>query len=373
MFIYFIILFFSTTSLICSELFQVKTYVEEIPHNRECYLSGDLDGTESRIGIFEVNNDTSNLLISFHAKTDEINDFTESIKYIVQYMNSTYGITINHACFAASGIASKNKDYASVHGFFTIKSKKLLAKVPLKTAIIVNDLFVVGYGLNAINQNHIIHLYGDIPKKENKNDLRAIISAGAGIGSSTITWDSEVQHYITHPGEAGLLEFSPTNKLEYQLANHTKNFYGRKATYWANLASGSGITRMYSIFKLMNSYHDSLNLDKHDPAIILNNPQDELCKATTDLFFKLFGRFARNYVWTILPYGGLYITGSIPQNHSDLFTAHFASAYNDPRFYKELREIPVYLVTDPNVGLYGAVEFLRLELNKNNPAAQNQD
>jgi len=343
---------------------EMKTHVDTIPENTECLLGADIGGTKSSVGIFEVKDDKANLLISLHKKTNEIGDFTEEINDVVQYMYNTYGIVINHACIAAPGVATKNKDHSKVHGLFDIDSKELLEKTSLKTAIIVNDLFVVGHGLDAIDQDKIVHLYGDIPEEKNYNSIRAIISAGTGIGSSTITWDSEKKQFITHPGEAGMIEFAPTNKLEYALANHTKNYYGRKATYWANVASGSGITRIYSVLKLMGNHHDSLNLDDHDPKVILNNTEDELCKETTKLFFKLFGRFTRNYVWATLPYGGLFITGGIPHNHTELFIENFALNYEDPSFYKELKEIPIYVVTEPNVGLYGAVRYLQLELDQ---------
>lgn len=341
-----------------------QRYVDSIPENIECLLAADIGGTKSSIGIFEVKDDKASLLLSFHEETKNIGDFNETINELLQYLQTTYGITVNHACIGAPGVATKKRNYSSVHGLFDIRTKDLKKKTPLKTAIVVNDLFIVGHGIDVIDQNKIIHLHGDIPKEQNKNAIRAIISAGTGIGSSTISWDNENNEIICHPGEAGMLEFAPTNKLEYALANHTKNYYGRTTTYWANVASGSGITRIYSVLKLMGKHNDSLQLDDHDPKEILNNSEDELCKATTDLFFKLFGRFTRNYVWATLPYNGLYITGGIPHSYPELFKDQFSLNYNDPRFQKELKEIPIYMVTDPNIGLHGAMEYLLKDLRK---------
>jgi glucokinase len=359
-----ILLLALSTINLCASAPKIKIYTEPVPENIECYLSADIGGTNSSVGIFEVKNDKANLLISLHKKTNDIGDFTEEMNNVIQYLYETYGITVKHACIAAPGVATKKKNYSSVHGIFDIRTKDLIKKTPLETAIIVNDLFVVGHGLDTIDQDKIIHLYGDIPKEKNQHDIRAIISAGTGIGSSTITWDSENKEYITHPGEAGMLEFAPTNKFEYALANHTKNYYGRSAAYWANVASGSGITRIYSVLKLMGKHYDSLSLDDHDPKVILDHSEDELCKATADLFFKLFGRFARNYTWATLPYGGLYIVGGLPNKHPELFTANFTPNYEDPRFLKELKGVPVYLVTDPNIGLHGAMQYLLLSMNK---------
>src|SRR5438309_9102298 len=145
---------------------EMKTYVDPIPKNIECLLSADIGGAKSSISIFEITNDKANLLISLHKKTNEIGDFTEEMNDVVQYMYNNYGIVINHACIAAPGVATKNKDHSNVHGLLDIDSKELLEKTSLKTAIIVNDLFVVGHGLDAIDQEKIVHLYGDITEEK---------------------------------------------------------------------------------------------------------------------------------------------------------------------------------------------------------------
>ncbi len=49
----------------------------------------------------------------------------------------------------------------------------------------------------------------------------------------------------------------------------------------------------------------------------------------------------------------------------ELFAEKFASAYEDPQFHKELKQIPIYLVKDSNVGLYGAVNYLLSEMKDN--------
>ena len=359
---YALLLLISSINLFSYDTLELTPYVETIPNNTECYIGADIGGIESRFGIFKVKKNIPTLLFSLSTKTKSITKFDDVINDVIAYAQNNYNITINHACIAAPGVTTKNKDFSSVHNMFDIKAKKLLKKTPLKTAIIVNNNMVIGYGIDLIDQSNIIHMYGDIPQEKNMHDFRAIIGGEAGIGSSTISWDSKRNCYITHAGEAGLLEFSPTNKLEYEFANHIKNFYNRDAAYWANFASASGITRVYSMFKLMNIYNDSLHMDKYyDSKIVLNNLDDELCNATVDFVFKLFGRFTRNYVFSILPYGGLYITNTIATGNPELFSSLFIPAYVEPKFEKELKQIPIYLITDTNVSLYGAMQYLILE------------
>src|SRR5579872_6386888 len=113
---------------------KIKRHINPIPKNIECYLGADIGGTQCIFCIFEINNNKPHLILSFTTKTDKISDFTADINNLIEYMYDTYGITINHACIAAPGVATKTRDYASVHGIFEIDSKDLIERTALKTA-----------------------------------------------------------------------------------------------------------------------------------------------------------------------------------------------------------------------------------------------
>src|SRR5229473_1057985 len=134
--LYILLLLFLTTLLNASNP-EIKTFTEPIPKNIECYLGADIGGTNSRVGIFDIQDDKPHLLITMNTETQNIRDFTETMNDVIEYVYNMYGIIINHACIAAPGVATKTKDYASVHGLFDIDSKDLLKKTSLKTAIIV--------------------------------------------------------------------------------------------------------------------------------------------------------------------------------------------------------------------------------------------
>jgi glucokinase len=337
-------------------------HVENIPRDTECILAADIGGTKSDIGIFQVIDNKPQLIISLYTETKSIHDFSETIKDILAYAYNTYGIRVHHACIAAPGVTTKTRNYSNVHGLFEIHAEELREKTSLHTALVVNDLFVVGYGLAAVDPAHIIHLCGKIPDERNPTAIRAIVSIGTGVGSSLVSWDTKRECYIAHPGEAGMLEFSPSTKQEYEFANHIKNLYGREATYWANIASGSGIMRLYSMLKLTNTYTDSLRIDDHAACTILSNPEDELCKETINLFMKFLGRFIRNYVWAVLPEGGLYMIGGVINKSYELIAEQFAAHYENSQYVEGIKHIPIYIVKDSHIGLYGAAYYLISDL-----------
>jgi glucokinase len=112
----------------------------------------------------------------------------------------------------------------------------------------------------------------------------------------------------------------------------------------------------------MNKYSDVLDLGEPDGMTILAHAYDDaLCKETTDLFFKFYARFAYNFAWTTLPFGGLYLVGPTaaryPEMLSEIFLPEF---FNCVASKKDLlKRIPIYVIdADINCELYGAAQYL---------------
>jgi len=350
--------------IIACQPLEVKTYNKVIPEDIECCIGADICGRNSDFGVFEVHDNIPTLLFSLHTKTESIKDFPKVICDVMAYAQNKYNINIKLACIGAPGIATENR--VCVYGLFDIDSKEIMKQSGLIKALVVNDLVVMGHGLEAVDKNKIIQVYGDSSRGESSQEhgIRAIIGAKAGLGSCTQIWNELIEQYITHPGEGGIVEFAPNNQLEFDMAEHIKQTWNSQVVYWDAFVSGCGIKRIYNILKLSNKYNDSLILDvAPEPAVIFAHPDDELCKATTNLFFTFYARFTRNHVFPILPYGGLYMTGSIAAKNVELFSTLFVPEYDNcvPCLQNILKRIPVYVVTDNNLSLYGAAQCLLRE------------
>jgi len=353
-----------TKLIFACEPLEIKTYNAAIPKNIECCIGADICGYNSDFGIFEVQDTIPTLLFSLHTKTKSIKDFPQVICDVMAYAQNTYNITITSACIGAPGVATENRDFACVYGLFDIDSKEIIKQSGLIRALVVNDLVVMGHGLEAVDKNNIIQVYGESRSgSSQEHGIRAIIGAKAGLGSCTQIWNELIERYITHPGEGGIVEFAPNNQFEFDMAEHLKQMRNSSIVYWDAFVSGCGIERIYNILKLSNKYHDSLLIDVPEPSVIFANPDDKLCEATINLFFTFYARFTRNHVFPILPYGGLYMTGKIAAKNVELFPTLFVPEYENcvSVLQNILNRIPVYVVTDDNVSLYGAARCLLLE------------
>jgi glucokinase len=77
------------------------------------------------------------------------------------------------------------------------------------------------------------------------------------------------------------------------------------------------------------------------------------------LFIETYGTCAGNLAVTTLPYGGFYIVGGIaPKLINQMCDGTFLNAFLDKgRMMGLLTDIPVYIVTNTEIGLQGAAYY----------------
>jgi glucokinase len=84
---------------------------------------------------------------------------------------------------------------------------------------------------------------------------------------------------------------------------------------------------------------------------------DPLAVRALDLFVSIYGAFAGNLALTTLARGGVYVSGGIaPRIAPKLKDGSFLRAFvQRDRFSDLLAAMPVRVVMNPHVGLYGAL------------------
>jgi glucokinase len=88
---------------------------------------------------------------------------------------------------------------------------------------------------------------------------------------------------------------------------------------------------------------------------------DPLAMRALDMFIAVFGAFAGNMALTTLSRGGVYIAGRIArQIAGKLGDGSFVRAFTGKgRFADMLKRYPLHIVTDPKIGLKGALNYLQ--------------
>lgn len=344
-----------------------RIYRDKIPRGEEAILVADIGGTNSNFGVFMFRDSTIQLLVSLHIKSKNIQQFTPVIKDILAYLKKTYDVDIKKAVIAAAGVVSEKRDWAKPTNLnFAIDAHEIRANTSLACVYIVNDFEIIGYGLDKINSKDLVLVNAG---KARRHANKIILGAGTGLGKCILYWNKHNNRYMPLASEGGHADFAPQTQEELDLALFIKK--KEKITCnisWEDVLSGYGIQRMYRFFQSRNKHAVSdpeFNTNGGPPPDEIFNSRngDEHSRKTFELYTKIYARCAKDFALDALALGGVYIAGGIASKNLPLFELpiFMQEFVNCGKQAALLKEVPIYVITDYNVSLYGAAEFLIVE------------
>jgi glucokinase len=178
-----------------------------------------------------------------------------------------------------------------------------------------------------------------------------------------LTYDEHFNAYVSIPSEGGHGDFPAQNNLEIQLVEFVKKFRGiSQPLSYEELLSGRGIESIYLFFRNKQELKDTQYTKEidiaDDKASLISKYKnlDSTCKETFRLFTRFYARCAKNLVLDTLARGGLYIAGGIAAKNKEIFSSKdFAEEFeNAYRRIDVLKSIPIYVIMNYDVSLYGA-------------------
>jgi glucokinase len=351
-------------------------YVDAVPTGIECILGADIGGTNSNFGFFRppslkirqagrqtgLGEEHLELLFSVHAKSQLVTDFTALVKQILEYVHAKYKIEVKYSAFAAAGVVSEHQDYVKPTNLpIVVDSKEILKQTHLHCAFIVNDFEVIGYGVDSIDPKDLVLVNAGVPRAQAN---RAIVGAGTGFGKCIMIWDRQLGRHIPSASEGGHADFAPYNLLEMDLVNYIKKErQGNCAVSWEDLLSGDGIRLIYCFFRARAQDESAAHQPPQADDIFKARKQDAHAYATFKLYAKIYARCAKNFALDALALGGVYIAGGIAAKNLPLFEKDIfmTSFINCGKQQELLKEVPIYVITDYNVSLYGVAEYMLIE------------
>jgi glucokinase len=303
------------------------------------------------------------LLCALHFKSQEVTDFSLLVLQVVTYLKERYAITIEHSCFAAAGIVPPTRDYCKPTNLsFVLKSSDICAQTGISCAVIVNDFEVIGHGITDINPRSLVHVK---PGTTQQKGHKAILGAGTGLGKCMLIWDDARSLYFPVPSEGGHADFPAQSQLEFDLVTYIQRKEKRKdAISWEDLLSGNGIGRIYAFFNSMNhgtvQQAQGAEVVRHPDEIFDARHIDKNSWRTFELYAHIYARCAKDYALDTLASAGVYIAGGIAAHNVPLFEQPcFIKEFLNCKKQKEfLKKVPLYVIADYNVSLYGAVEYM---------------
>jgi glucokinase len=372
--------------------FKQAVYTDHIARDCDYILVGDIGGTNSNFGFFKPENNNMVFVFSMHFKSKDIQSFPDVIQDIATHVKREYGITISRAGFAAAGIASQTRDYSKPTNLnLVIDAQDITKKTGIACAFVVNDFEVIGYGLDLIAPADLVLVNKGKPRAYSN---QGILGAGTGLGKCIMLWDNHVGRHVPVASEGGHADFAPHNQLELDLVNFIKKTENKQCPVsWEDLLSGYGIERMYKFFHELDGDGDNgedirgfkifqskqknsgenwardlgrepnAELSPHPDQIFNSREQDAHAARTFELYTQLYARCAKNFALEALALGGIYIAGGIAAKNLPLFKLEvFMEEFvKCGKQQGVLQQIPIYVITDYNISLYGAARYMLLE------------
>ncbi len=335
--------------------FKKKRYVRNIPKGKYV-LAGDIGGTNSNFGIHYGKK--PKLILSIHFKSEEIKDFADVVKYVVNHAKNEHNITFSAACFAVAGVQTK-KGVSLTNRNFSVEITKIKKKSNIKSVSVINDFQAVSLGINLLPKNKIIKLKDGV--KVNRAP-KIVIGAGTGLGKGFLIYEESRKSYVGHASEGGHGDAVAIGKEDRKLFNFVQKETRREVVEWEDLISGRGIANLYHFIGHLKKYPKTKYTDliKKDEApqmsISKYKHKDPQSRDAYRAFVKFYARCAKNFALDILPFGGIYIAGGIaaanpePFKHK-IFVEEFVNSFKQKDL---LKKMPIFLIHDYNVSLYGA-------------------
>jgi glucokinase len=172
--------------------------------------------------------------------------------------------------------------------------------------------------------------------------------------------------YYAAPSEGGHSGFASFDEETQDIKEFVTKKLG-KTPGTEPFVSGQGINNIYQYFKSKGRIDSKEEVfqkieaagDEDAPAIISKNAAgNAICKEIMQIFIRMYGKFASNAALLYLALGGLYLAGGIVTKNevlfmeNNIFMKSFAANYKD-NIQELLHKIPVYIVKDYSISLYG--------------------
>ena len=357
-------------------------------NNKYNVLVGDIGGTHIRFRLLKMSKKEGDSIETIDTTKLKTADFESMEKAFLHYLKL---VGDNYPQIAVIGVAGPVQDntimkLTNIPHWKSVSGEELGKKLNIKKFLFLNDFACNSYGIQTkliLGEDYIVINEG----QKNKEGPIGVIGPGTGLGMGYLLKDKKNKYYTIGNSEGGHQNFSRKNKIFFELAEFVKSEYNLEHVTIENICSGQGMVPLYKFLlkieqengininnidreeslakkvDIFNNYSDKKTRDKLSNEITIKGVKNEchLSRKVVELFIEILADTASDLALLTLPSGGIYLLGGISitiepfMKESNLFMKHFVD--KDHSFM--LKNFPVYLIKNDNIGMIGATEAAR--------------
>jgi len=309
-------------------------------------LAGDVGGTKTNLGLFEVQNGA---LVKITDKRYASQDHQGLEELVADFVGAT-GAKVTAAGFGVAGAVVDYRAHTS-NLPWDVDGETMARQLGLEHVRLLNDVEATAHGISVLSPSGLEPLHAGISAP----GTRVVIAAGTGLGEAILFWNG-VEHLPTAT-EGGHADFAPHTVRQAELWKFIK---ARSEFVSAELVlSGRGFRTVHE-FLSQAVRHPAFDDPKVDSAAEITRlalaKECPVCVDAVGLWIEIYGSEAGNLAVRSLARGGIYVAGGIAVKILPfLKDGRFVSAaQHKEKMTASLAQIPIYVVLDEECPLKGA-------------------
>lgn len=309
-------------------------------------LVGDIGGTHARFALADPG------LARLHeVRTLKVRDYPSAEAAIAGYLAGVEHPSPTAACFAIAAPVNGSQ-VAMTNNNWVFDVELIRQQFGLQRVKLVNDFSAMALGVLQVPSEQRIPVG---PGVAGRRRPILVIGPGTGLGVSALIPSGE--GWLPLATEGGHVDFAPGDDTEAQVLARLREQFGRVSA--ERVLCGPGLLNLYQALATVRGRPVRFSVAE-DISAAATAGDDELAEETLNRFCAILGRVAGDAVLTLGAYGGVYLCGGILSAILPFFVeSGFRKAFESKgRMSHLLAETPVWVVTDPCTGLYGAASAL---------------
>lgn len=331
-------------------------------------LAGDIGGTKTNIGLFEVEPLAAKRSVPLGLEEmsypSPVHTGLEEI--VADFIDHCGAPSIRTAAFGVAGPVVDNR-VKTPNLPWLVDGDDLGARFGIEAVVLMNDLVATAEGIEALRSDELVTLQEGTPLRQPATC--ALIAAGTGLGMAILApHDGRLRPL---PSEGGHVDLAPRNAEEQALLEFMWQRYPDHVSV-ERVAAGPGLVHLVEFVAergpevMLDAARAEITSDPASaPALISKLGLGErcpVCARALKIFVSLYASAAGNLALTALALGGVYLGGGIAPRilpalqRDDAFMAGFLAK---GRYRELLGRIPVKVILNQKTAVLGAARVAR--------------
>lgn len=316
-------------------------------------LTADIGGTNARFALFS-SGDHVRLVAGTQLPTASFTSFQALVEAAAQELAGASGWTgqpdserfpgVAAAALAVAGPVDRGLFCQPPNIDYVMDLEALPAGLLPKASLLLNDFAAQAHGCRLFGEERSLAV---LPGRMDPARTQAVVGPGTGLGKAALVPVScgGGGDYVVCGSEGGHSAFPFNGPEERRFQEFVQAEVDEPFARWETVVSGSGLA-------LLHRFHTGQSTATPAEAAAALEPGSPVA----EWFARFLGRACRDYVLDVLATGGLFISGGVAARNPMLlehpaFAREFCTS---PAHGGLLSAVPVRLVADQQVGLWGA-------------------